>query len=145
MQEFVRSDAQSFAGLYTYLNEAVATAAPGLTATTDPEPSDQSYNHPYIQPLSIATGPLLKDAIARRETIFSGFAERYIAAGTARLKGKLWEPQFVLSQVALLLPDDSERITPAFYGALIPRASAQFGSEVDVKAFPELSVVRFVR
>jgi hypothetical protein len=145
MQEFVRSDAQSFAGLYTYLNEAVATAAPGLTATTEPEPSDQSYNHPYIQPLSIATGPLLKDAIARGETLFSGFAERYIAAGTAALKEKLREPQFVLSQVALLLPDDSERITPAFYGALIPRAAAQFGSEADVRAFPELSVVRFVR
>ena len=145
IQEFVGSDAQSFAGLYTYLNEAVATAAPGLGATTEPEPNDQSYNHPYIQPLSVATGPVLKDAIANGETLFSGFAGRYMAAGTAALKEKVLQPQFVLSQVALILPDDSERITPVFYGALIPRASAQFGDEADVSEFTELSVVRVVR
>jgi hypothetical protein len=53
----IRSWWRSSNGRKTYLNEAVATAAPGLTATTTPEPSDQSYNHPYIQPLSSATGP----------------------------------------------------------------------------------------
>jgi hypothetical protein len=67
-----------------------------------------------------------------------------MAAATA-LGDKLQEPQFILAQVALLLPEDSGRITQAYSGAMFPKASAQLRKEEELAAFPDLSVVRFVR
>jgi hypothetical protein len=147
IEEFVRSAAPSSSGLYTYLNEAVAIAAQGLHAgkTGDTPDGDDSYRHPYIAPLGTATIPLVKSAVSRRTTIFDGFAPAYIAAGTAALKDKLLEPQFVLAQVGLLLPDEGDAIRGAYFRNMFPQASAQFRSEVEMDAFPELNMVRFVR
>jgi hypothetical protein len=147
LEEFVRSAAPSFAGLYTYLNEAIAVAAQGLYADRLGErgSEEEGYDHPYVAPLGAATTPLLKDAVARRGTLFSGFAARYLSAGAMALQKKLSQPQFVLAQVAFLLPDDSDRMTAAYYGMMFPKASAQFRSAKDLEAFPDVSVVQFVR
>jgi hypothetical protein len=145
VRAFAESGAMSFAGLYTYLNEAIAVAAQGLYADRQRERRDESegYTHPYIQPLGAAAAPLLKQAIAEHRTLFSGFTAPYIAAGTAALDSVLLEPQFVLAQVALLVPEDAERLTTAYFTTMFPQASAQFRRPADVAAFPDLNVVRF--
>ncbi len=146
VEEFVKSAAPSSAGLYTYLNEAVAIAGQGLRADTrDEVDDDDAYRHPYIAPLGAATMALVRNAVAGKATLFDGFAARYIAAGTAALKEKLVQPQFVLAQVGLLLPDDSDVIRTAYFQKMFPYASAQFRDERELATFPDLNVVRFSR
>lgn len=147
IETFVTSRAQSAAGLYTYLNEAVAIASQALLedesdGTFD---DDASYRHPYIAPLGAATVPLMRGAVGRKTTWLQGFASSYIAAGTAALEEKLGQPQFVLAQVGLLLPDDSDAIRTAYFQKMFPQASAQFRDERELDAFPDLNVVRFQR
>ncbi len=77
--------------------------------------------------------------------MFQGFASSYIAAGTAALKEKLVQPQFVLAQVGLRLPDDSDAIRTAYFEKMFPQGSAQFRNERELDAFPDLNVVRFER
>ena len=146
IEEFVKSAAPSSAGLYTYLNEAVAIAAQGLHADKRDElDADDSYRHPYIAPLGAVTIALVRNAVADKATLFDGFASRYIAAGTAALKEKLVQPQFVLAQVGLLLPDDSDEIRAAYFQKMFPQGSAQFRDEREFDTFPDLNVVRFSR
>jgi hypothetical protein len=146
LEAFVQSRAPSFAGLYTYLNEAIAGAASGLLKKEREEsPPDESHLHPYEHPLGSATLPLLKEAIAQRTTLFTNFAKPYIAAGTVALNDKLRQPQFVLAQVALLLPENSGRLTEAYFEGLFPKASVQFRNEAQLVTFPDLNVIRFVR
>ena len=144
---FVTSAAQSAAGLYTYMNEAVAIASQALLEDPSDGTSDDdaSYQHPYIAPLGAATVPLVRDAVARKTTLAEGFASSYIAAGTVALKEKLVQPQFVLAQVGLLLPDDSDAIRAAYFQKMFPQASAQFRHERELDAFPDLNVIRFQR
>ena len=88
----------------------------------------------------------MRDAVAKNATLFvEGFASSYIAAGTAALKEKLIQPQFVLAQVGLLLPDDSDAIRTAYFQRMFPQASAQFRDERELDAFPDLNVIRFQR
>jgi hypothetical protein len=147
IETFVTSPARSTAGLYTYLNEAVAIASQGLLEGKNDATADEnaSYRHPYIAPLGAATVPLMRDAVAEKSTLLQGFASRYIAAGTLSLKEKLVQPQFVLAQVGLLLPDDSDAIRTAYFQKMFPQASAQFRHERELDAFPDLNVVRFQR
>ena len=72
IETFVRSTAQSAAGLYTYLNEAIAIASQGLLAGQNDGASneDESYRHPYIAPLGVATVPLVRKAVANKATLF---------------------------------------------------------------------------
>lgn len=147
IERFLTPGALSAAGLYTYLNEAVAIASQALLAgQTDEAPNpDESYRHPYIAPLGVATVPLVRDAIANKTTMSGDFVSRYIAAGTAALKEKLAQPQFVLAQVGLLLPDNSDAIRAAYIESMYPQASAQLRNERDLDAFPDLNIVRFAR
>ena len=147
IETFVTSTARSAAGLYTYLNEAVAIASQALLEDQSDGTSDDdaSYRHPYIAPLGAATVPLVRDAVAKKTTLLEGFASSYIAAGTAALKEKLVQPQFVLAQVGLLLPDDSDAIRTAYFQRMFPQGSAQFRDERELDAFPDLNVVRFER
>ena len=147
IETFVTSTAPSAAGLYTYLNEAVAIASQALLEDQSDGTSDDdaSYRHPYIAPLGAATVPLVRNAVASKTTLFEGFASSYIAAGTAALKEKLVQPQFVLAQVGLLLPDDSDAIRTAYFQKMFPQGSAQFRNERELDAFPDLNVVRFER
>jgi hypothetical protein len=48
----------------------------------------------------------------------------------------------VLAQVALLVPEDADRVTTAYYTTMFPQASAQFRRPAEVGAFPDLNVVR---
>jgi hypothetical protein len=147
IETFVTSTARSAAGLYTYLNEAIAIASQALLEDQSDGPADDdaSYRHPYIAPLGVATVPLMRDAVATKTTLFDGFVSSYIAAGTAALKEKLVQPQFVLAQVGLLLPDDSDAIRTAYFQKMFPQASAQFRDERELDAFPDLNVIRFHR
>jgi hypothetical protein len=147
IDEFVASGTASYAGLYTYLNEAIAISAHALHADKNGETpdEDQAYRHPYIAPLGAAAAPLVRSAIGRRTTLFNGFAAAYIAAGTAALGNALAEPRFVLAQVGVLLPSRGDAMRAAYFKTMLPQASAQFRSEDEVAAFPELNVIRFSR
>jgi hypothetical protein len=145
LEQFVGSAVPSYAGLYSYLNEAVAIAAQGLGADSSDETPDESYAHPYVAPLGAVAIPLVKAAVANKTTLFDGFVAGYLAAGAAALREKLVQPQFVLAQVGLLLPDDSDAIRTAYFAAMFPHASAQFRDARELDAFPNLNVVRFQR
>jgi hypothetical protein len=167
IDQFVQSGSPHASGLYTYLNEAVAVAAqalqqPAALGTVSAQSAgtaifqstgarglqarkDEGYRHPYVAPLGAAIVPLVKEAVERRRTLFDGFAARYIAAGTAALKGKVTEPQFTLAQVGLRLPAEGDSIRTTWMQTMFPHASAQFTGDADADAFPDLHIVRFVR
>jgi len=152
--QFVQSGSPQAAGLYTYLNEAIAVGAQALLepdAASSPvrvqtlKKKDDEYRHPYVAPLGAAAIPLVRDAVERKRTLVDGFAVRYMAAGIAALKEKASEPQFLLAQVGLLLPADGNAIRAAWLQAMFPQASATFKDEREADAFPDLNIVRFVR
>ncbi len=72
IETFVTSTASSAAGLYTYLNEAVASASQALLAdqTKGASSEAEAYRHPYIAPLGAATVPLVRNAVASKTTCF---------------------------------------------------------------------------
>ena len=158
IKEFADSGQPSAAGLYTYLNEAVAVAAQSLHAsktaetrlTTTPgekpgSGKDDEYHHPYVAPLGAAASPLVKGAVGAKRTLFQGFAARYISAGTAALKEKVREPQFVLAQVGLLVPENGDNLRAAYLKAMFPHASAQMDSERDAYGLTSVPLVRLAR
>jgi len=145
---FVQRGGPSAVGLYTYLNEAIASATQGVHTgrLREPQQEDKQYAHPYIAPLSSATVPLLDAALRRRETLFSGFAARYIEGGIAALEGKVTDPRFVLAQAAAIVSnEDDQRLASSYFSTMFPHASARQPDESLVAPYPELSVVRFVR
>lgn len=159
IDQFVQSGSPHAPGLYTYLNEAVAVAAqamhesPPTFAMINPRTmtvmgfqkrKDDSYRHPYVAPLGAAAVALVREAVARKRTIFDDFAARYIAAGTAALKGRVTEPQFTLAQVGLRLPAGGEAIRTTWLQVMFPHASAVFTGDRAADAFPDLHIVRFV-
>lgn len=160
IDQFVQSGSPQAAGLYTYLNEAVAVAAQamhepavtfgavsaqGITSGGFRTKKDEGYRHPYVAPLGAAAVPIVRDAIARKRTLFDGFVAPYMKAGTGALKVKANEPQFLLAQVGLLLPADGNAIRTAWLQAMFPHASATFQDEREASLFPDLNIVRFVR
>jgi hypothetical protein len=160
IDQFVQSGSPHAAGLYTYLNEAVAVAsqalheraptsvtvsAQGISSGGFQTRKDEGYRHPYVAPLGTAAIPLVRDAVARKRTLFDGFVAAYVTAGTAALKAKANEPQFLLAQVGLLLPADGNAIRTAWLQAMFPHASATFKDEREADVFPALNIVRFVR
>jgi hypothetical protein len=159
IDQFVQSGSPQAAGFYTYLNEAVAVAAQAMHqsaptfVTINPQgmaggllpKRDEGYRHPYVAPLGAAVVPLVRQAVARKETVFDGFATRYIAAGLAALKGRVTEPQFVLAQVGLRLPAGDDSIQTTWLQVMFPHGSAVFAGDLDADAFPDLHIVRFVR
>ena len=148
LDEFARSDASASTGLYTYLNEALATAAGNLYleqrgALRDEE---KEYDHPYIPVLGDVALSLLRTGLENGSTLFSGFTEQYQLDGVSALGPKAVEPQFGLSQVALLLPTvDGERVASAYYRTMLPAASATIDDVRDLADFPHLDAVRLVR
>lgn len=147
IDSFVRSGSPAAPGLYTYLNEAIAIAAQALYAATLPggKDDDGSYGHPYIGTLGTAAAPLLKTAVAGDGTLFSGFVDAYIAAGTAALGAKINEPRFILSQVALILPDAAEAIAARYSATMFPTGTLRVRSEDEAASFPNVNAVQFVR
>ena len=155
--QFVQSESVQAPALYTYLNEAIAVAAQALY---EPSPAvtfqarsagsytttkDEGYRHPYVAPLGAAATLLVRDAVERKKSLFDGFVTRYMVAGTAALKEKAREPQFLLAQVGMLLPADGDAIRAAWLQAMFPQGSATFTNEPDADRFPDLNIVRFVR
>jgi hypothetical protein len=156
IREFVESGHPSAAGLYTYLNEAVAVGAQSLhawknadtrikTTPTVKTENDDEYHHPYIAPLGAAASPLVKDAVWAKRTLFQGFAARYISAGTAALKEKVREPQFVLAQVGLVIPENGDNLRAAYLQAMFPHASATLKRESEAEGLTDVALVRFAR
>ena len=157
MTQFVQSGSAQAAGLYTYLNEAIAVAAQALYQPSSSLISqarasgsyvtrkDEGYRHPYVAPLGTAATPLVRDTVDRKRSLFDGFVARYIAGGTVALKEKAREPQFLLAQVGMLLPADGDAIRAAWLEAMFPQGSATFKTEREADTFPDLNIVRFVR
>jgi hypothetical protein len=149
VDEFMRLDTPASTGLYTYLNEAVASAAQGVLARRqgEHEDADKAYNHPYIAPLAAATVPILDDALRRGSTLFAGFAAPYAAAGAAALGARVTQPRFVLSQAAIVASDTDEdqRLADTYLSTMYPQASVRLPDESLLTMYPELNVIRFVR
>src|SRR5262249_48885940 len=97
MREFLQTNKSDAPSLYTFFNEALATAVQLLvyerTKITDTDP----YHHPYIPRLARSMVPLLKEALATGQTAFGSFSQSYIRAGEVELGDELTSPSFLLS------------------------------------------------
>ena len=108
MRQFVEAEDASGQAFYMYLNEAPATAVEILQAERQRQALDEPYTDPYIPRLAKAVLPILRVALAKRETLYDGFARPYLAAARAELGDDADGLQFRFSVVALLSEPDVE-------------------------------------
>jgi hypothetical protein len=106
MRQFVEAGDSSGQAFYMYLNEALATAAEILQAELQGQTLDEPYTDLYIPRLARAVLPILRAALARRETLYDGFARSYLTAGRAQLGDDADSLQFRFSVVALVSEPD---------------------------------------
>jgi hypothetical protein len=106
MQQFVEAGDASGQAFYMYLNEALATAVEILQAERQGLTLDEPYTDPYIPRLAKAVVPILRAALAKRETLYDGFTRPYLAAGRAELGDDADGLQFRFSVVALVAEPD---------------------------------------
>jgi hypothetical protein len=121
MREFQRTGKPDAPPIYTYLNEALATAVQLLIYERMGIPKTDFYAHPYIPRLALSTLPLLKKSLAGGPGLFQGFAERYIRASEAELGNEAESPRFELAAVALLANEHNEKARDAFMEEFQPR------------------------
>jgi hypothetical protein len=142
MKEFAASNELHSQPYYNFLNEAVATAVQMLVYEKLGVKDDDPYHHPYIPRLGRSTLPLLKEALANRRTLYDGFAEPYIRAGTAELKEQTVNPNFILSATAVLRSEKNERAADTFLERIRP--TFFLTTESEWKLFTELNAVRLL-
>jgi hypothetical protein len=121
MREFLLTGKSDAPPIYTYLNEALATAVQLLIYERMGIPKTDFYTHPYIPRLALSTLPLLKESLAGGAGLFQGFAARYIRASEAELGSEVERPRFELAAVALLASENNRKAREAFMQEFEPR------------------------
>jgi hypothetical protein len=142
MQDFLQTQESAAPPLYTFFNEAVATAVQLLVDERKGIYDDDPYHHPYIPRLARSTLPLLKRALAEGGSAFKGFSKDYIRAGEAKLEDEVSSPKFLLSAVALEASAKNEgAIVGAFFKEFHPTF---YCGQSDSQYFSDVSAVRFL-
>ena len=108
MRQFAEAGDPSGQAFYMYLNETLATAVQILQAERQRQTLDEPYTDPYIPRLAKAVLPILRTALAKRQTLYDGFARPYLAAARAELGDDADGLQFRFSVVALVSEPDVE-------------------------------------
>lgn len=134
---------------YSYLNEAVATAAGVMVerrlrteagfAAWVAQP-DNVYGQPWIAALGTATYPLVERCLGGECGLFTGFAGRYVTAAEAALGNKVRHAHFRLASRILLFGDPSLRGASRLFRDRVPSIMHATGFE-QLARFPEVPVV----
>ncbi|MFN0105551.1 MAG: hypothetical protein ACKV2U_26125 [Bryobacteraceae bacterium] len=134
---------------YSYLNEAVATAAGILVERrlrSDTEFSRWAanprnvYAQPWIAALGAAAYPLVERCLEGGCGLFSGFAGRYVAAADAALGARARHPHFRLASRILVVNNGPLRQASRLFRERVPSIMHATGWD-QLARFPELPVV----
>lgn len=149
IQEFRRLRPAWRMAAYSYLNEAVATAAGVLVERrlrSDAEFVRWSanprnlYGQPWIAALGASTYPLVESCLGGGCGLFTGFAARYVEASAAALGDRVSHPHFLLASRVLLVGDGALRGASRLFRERVPSIMHATGWE-QLSRFPELPVV----
>lgn len=134
---------------YSYLNEAVATAAQILVEKRmrTPEAFDRwvrnprnVYSQPWVAAVGTAAFPVLERCLAGECTLFSGFAPRYLKAVAAGLGERAAHPHFLLASRVLVMSDARLTAAGRLFRERVPSIMHANGWE-NLERFPEVPVV----
>lgn len=143
MQQFVSSDVPDASAFYALLNEALASAVQGILSERssrrgEAKPDDGEYRHAFIPRLAHSTVPVLKDALAKKTTLYNGFTQAYVRAGTRELGGDIANPKFFLTSAAIL---PTEKAGSAYQIFLKEFEPVSFITSNHWRLFPNLNLV----
>jgi hypothetical protein len=143
MQQFVRAQVPNASAFYALLNEALATAAQEVmrerSRRSQEGTSDQDdYRHPFIPRLGRSTGPVFKEALAKRSTLYQGFSQAYLREATRELGGDVTDPKFFLTAAAILPSEKAARAYEVFLEEFQP---VSFIKSDQWRLFPNLNLV----
>lgn len=150
MEEFRAAKPEWRMAAYSYLNEAVATAAGVLVERrlrTDAEFVQWSsnarnvYSQPWISALGTATYPIIEKCLAGGCGLFSGgFTARYLAAAEQALGARVRHPHFRLASRILVFGNANLMAASRRFRERVPSIMHATGWE-QLARFPELPVV----
>ena len=134
---------------YSYLNEAVATAAGVLVERRLRGETDFAawlanpenvYGQPWIAALGTAAYPLVERCLGGECGLFTGFAGRYVAAAEAALGNRTGHGHFRLASRVVVFGDASLRGASRLFRERVPSIMHATGFE-QLARFPEVPVV----
>jgi hypothetical protein len=150
MDEFRAQEPKWRMSAYSYLNEAVATAAGILVerrlrsdadfVTWSANPNNL-YGQPWIAALGAATYPLVERCLERTGcSLFQNFAGPYIEAARIALGARVTHPHFRLASRILLVDNRALRPASRLFRDRVPSIMHATGWE-QLARFPEVPVV----
>jgi hypothetical protein len=151
--EFERAAQPWRMAAYSYLNEAIATAAQILVEQRLRPRKELDewiangrnvYSQPWVAALGKAATPLLEQSLRDRRSLFDGFAGRYLAAVGERLGERVSHPHFLLASRVVVYSDES--LYPAYrmFRERVPSILHAAGRE-SLEKYPNLPVVLLTR
>jgi hypothetical protein len=143
VEEFRFTAGHSTLALYSYLNEAVATAAAAILDKNSEHKPERLHAHPLVDRLAKASIPVVEKSLEERKSIFQGFAEAYVAAAQQAFGPGVDAPRLQLAHCAFL--GDPK----AHVRAMQRFANGLAGSSISVgktswHRFPDLNAVVFL-
>jgi hypothetical protein len=149
MEEFRAAGPAWRMAAYSYLNEAVATAA-GVLVERRLRPDAEFvrwsanprnvYGQPWIAALGAAAYPLVERCLGGGCGLFTGFAGRYLAAAEKALGARVRHPHFRLASRILVFGDGALVGASRLFRERVPSIMHATGWE-QLARFPELPVV----
>ncbi|HEU0124495.1 MAG TPA: hypothetical protein VFQ91_28450 [Bryobacteraceae bacterium] len=149
LEEFRRSGRPWKMSAYSYLNEAVATAAGILVERRLRNDADfvewsakprNVYGQPWIAALGMATYPILERRLPDGKGLFAGFAEPYLAAVGESLGGRTNHPHFRMASRVVVFRNGTLRGANRLFRERVPSIMHATGWD-QLARFPELPVV----
>jgi hypothetical protein len=143
MQQFVRAEVPHASAFYALLNEALATAVQGLIGersrrSHEAKSDEGEYRHPFIPRLGHSTVPVLKEALAKRSTLYQGFSQGYLREANRELRSDVTNPKFFLTSAAILPTDKGASAYEVFLTEFQP---VSFITSDQWRLFPYLNLV----
>lgn len=149
IEEFRRRPQPWRMAAYSYLNEALATAAQVLVERRLRSDADfvrwaanpeNIYSQPWIAALGAATHPLLERFLRDGRGLFDGFAGSYLVAAERALGGRLEHPHFRLASRVVLMENRRLRSAARRLRERVPSIAEMSGWQ-ELARFPEAPVV----
>lgn len=150
LEEFVANPDPAALSFYSYLNEALATAA-GLQVeervlgmeTMRKRGRNANYAHPFIGRLGEATADLVRDRLSSGSPLLSGLADAYVRRGRAALGDLAASPRFLLAHHTLQGNRDYMAAFQPLVAAM-PAITTVSGADA-LDRFPRLNAIVLVK
>ena len=137
--QFLRAKQPHSIAHYVLINEGIATAAQLIAMERLNVEIEDFYNDPYIPRVAQSTMPVLREALAAKSTLYSGFATDFMSAADKELGDEVLRPQYMLLGVALLGTEGHPDASKEYFELIPPRSVATGKDSAD--SFPEANIV----